>query len=356
MAIAHPLITRLEEVGTSEEGRTIRAIVISNNPADIEEEPRIRLTGAIHGSEIISAEILIKYIDYLTDNYDTDSDIKALVDSRYIVIIPVLNPDGFVAGTRYNANRVDLNRNFSYAWSDSSSSYGGSAFSESESSAMRDYSEANVFHTSVTYHSGAVIVNRPFDYASENAGGDIPDENDLVVDFAKAYSTSDLSGDGYVFKDNPDMLSSALVDEGTINGGDWYVVTGSLQDWSYKETGCLDFTVEVAKSNPDTEAGINEVFLYNRDSMTAYIEKSGYGIHGRVTDSVSGEGIADVEISVDGGDIFTTTDLEGYYHRIILPGDYDISYDKSGYSPQTISVTFLGGSDGIVQNVDLTSP
>jgi predicted deacylase len=31
-------------------------------------------------------------------------------------IIPELNPDGVAAGTRQNADRVDLNRNFAWHW------------------------------------------------------------------------------------------------------------------------------------------------------------------------------------------------------------------------------------------------
>ncbi|HPX92539.1 MAG TPA: M14 family zinc carboxypeptidase, partial [Spirochaetota bacterium] len=114
VALKYPNITSLDTVGYSTDGRAIHAIVISDKdfPASTmaDPEPRVRLVGGIHGNEKVTTEVLIRMIEYLVYNYKIDAAIKELIDNRYIVIIPVLNPDGLVAGTRYNSRGVDLNR------------------------------------------------------------------------------------------------------------------------------------------------------------------------------------------------------------------------------------------------------
>jgi len=265
----YPDITSIETVGYSESGCMIKALVISDNPAVLEGEPAVRLTGGIHGNEKMGIELLIRYIEYLTLNYNKDTAVTDIVNSRYICIIPVLNPDGLAANTRYNSRGVDLNRNFDDAdnhWTSGSRS-GSSAFSESESKALRDFSVTKDFDISITYHTGAVLVNLPFDFAEEIV--QVPVQYSLIKSYAKTYTKAGT------FLSNPDLYISPYMDEGTINGGNWYVAAGTLQDWSYTQTGCLDLTIEVAKTSPDTEAGVQQVFMYNRDSITAYINRAG---------------------------------------------------------------------------------
>ncbi len=346
----YPSIVSVKTLGYSVSGRAIRCIIISDNPDSFENEPCVRLTGGIHGNEPVGVELVLRYAQYLTENYAADSTVKGLVDSRYIVIVPVLNPDGYVSGTRYNANYVDLNRNFDSDYYVPGGIYGSAAFSEPESRAIRDMISDRVIHSSITFHSGEVIVNLPFDYGRGSMGV-LPGENDFVKYMGKAYSMAGTSP--YIFKENPDLYDSAYVEDGVINGGDWYVITGSLQDWSYLEYGCLDITVEVALSDPEDEAGLAEVFSYNRDGITAYIEHSGYGVYGRVTDS-GGNPVSGVEVYVSGGDLITKTDLQGYYFKILDGGDYTLNFVKTGYTSvsETVTVT-TGGS--IERNVTMNS-
>jgi len=337
----HSKITYMEPVGVTVEGRTIWGLIISDRPLESETEPRIRLTGSIHGDENITTEILIHLIDYITNNYDNKY-IKTLVNTRQLFVIPMINPDGVANNTRYNLNNVDLNRNFSVEWTPHNL-HGGYPFSEPESKALRDYSLFTIFHLSLTFHSGAVIVNMPFDYASMKNDNIIPLEYFLVKHLAKIYTTTGS------FLESEGLLVSENIDMGTINGGDWYIINGSLQDWSYKDTGCIDLTVEITKRNPLTIKGIKKIFRNNIKSILAYIDSAGMGVYGKITDENNNPVFA--SISIEEGDIITHSDDYGCYHRILLPGQYTLLYMAEGFKDYAAIVFINEESSRIEKNV-----
>lgn len=63
--------------------------------------------GGVHGDELPTIYVLLKFADYLKSNPDFFKD-------KCIIIAPLINPDGFLARTpnRVNAGGIDLNRNF----------------------------------------------------------------------------------------------------------------------------------------------------------------------------------------------------------------------------------------------------
>src|SRR5256886_8420652 len=50
--------------------------------------------GDIHAREIATPEVVMRVIDYLLNNYDTDADVRWLVDYHDIWLMPEVNPDG----------------------------------------------------------------------------------------------------------------------------------------------------------------------------------------------------------------------------------------------------------------------
>lgn len=63
--------------------------------------------GGFHGDEVRGIELVHRFAEYLHREQPS-------LTAR-VIIIPLLNPDGLLAGTRVNANKVDINRNFQTA-------------------------------------------------------------------------------------------------------------------------------------------------------------------------------------------------------------------------------------------------
>ncbi len=85
----------------------------------------ILFLGAIHGNEPASAVLAEQLRLYLCDN-------RSVLKGRTVVLLPVANPDGLAAGTRFNTNGVDLNRNFLAANRQNTARFGLAELSEPE--------------------------------------------------------------------------------------------------------------------------------------------------------------------------------------------------------------------------------
>ena len=193
MRILFPnLITEKSQIGSSLEGRPIYAYKISDNPDVSESEKQVLFTSVHHSQEPCGLQQLIFYMYYLLENYDTDPEIKYLIDNLEIYFVPVVNPDGYVynqttnptGGGTWRKNRrpngifngVDLNRNYGYAFAYNeigSSSIGihpwyrgTAAFSEPESAAMKSFIEANNFLLDLNWHSYGNYLIYPWNYES----------------------------------------------------------------------------------------------------------------------------------------------------------------------------------------------
>jgi protein MpaA len=91
-------------IGHTVLGRPIEAIHFTP-PSYARPRPPALLFGAIHGDEAVTQLMLERLAEELIER----------PPGRDTWIIPCLNVDGVLAGTRNNANDVDLNRNFAAA-------------------------------------------------------------------------------------------------------------------------------------------------------------------------------------------------------------------------------------------------
>jgi predicted deacylase len=112
-------------IGSTVQGRPIRVRSFGHGPR------RVLFIGGIHGDEAEGA--------YSTTQLPEAFAAAGLADVATLTILEDANPDGRAAGTRTNANGVDINRNFPAKNFDTTNPlYGSSPLSQPESRAVYD--------------------------------------------------------------------------------------------------------------------------------------------------------------------------------------------------------------------------
>ncbi|MEN8209935.1 MAG: M14 family zinc carboxypeptidase, partial [Candidatus Fermentibacteria bacterium] len=285
---AHPDICRKVTIGSSIMGREIEAVVVSDNPFVEEIEPELRIHGGIHGDEPASCTTTLHFLQVLTDNCATSPMCEYLVNNAETWVIPVLNPDGYYYVQRTNANGVDLNRNFSYKGPGGGG--GAYAFSEPETSALRDLTMQNwpevenfinPFTAGLSMHGGWTFISSPWNY----------DATAVLQD------TLLMLEQGYQYADSDGILAYFGVDfDVFVPGGIVFEANGDVNDWSYGECGTVDYTLEVHEDFfvSDWPGVANAHYM----AIVEFFTGCTYGIWGTVTD-LSGNPIdANLEIGL----------------------------------------------------------
>lgn len=314
MQSSHPTKARYFTWGSSVNGRTLHGVVISDHVGTEEREPEVRLSSAIHGDEVVGMVMLLNFAHYLLQNYGEPGmeAVTNLVDDYEIHIIPLYNPDGYAANQRRNANYIDLNRNFPEP-------AGTDPIQELENINFMSHAESNHFVISQNGHGGALVVNYPWDYTYTLA----PDDA-AIVQMALEYSTYNLP------------MYNGSFPQGITNGAAWYVITGSLQDWSYDQTGCIDVTVEISNVKWPEASTLVGFWDDNRESLMHFVKSARYGLNGVVTDADTGLPL-DATVSVSGIASEVQTDPTcGDYYKLLDTGTYDIMFEAAGYVTQTL--------------------
>jgi len=208
-------------IGKSVGGRDITAYQFGTG------DKEILLVGGIHGGYSWNTSLLAyQLMDYLKANPTViPANIK-------VTVIPALNPDGLskvvdatgpfkssdvstspaarTAG-RFNADNVDLNRNFdcgwkaNAVWQNTTVSGGTAVFSEPESAAIRDYAQAHQLTALVAWYSSGGGV-----YSSSCSASILPETQTITDIYAKA--------SGYAAYKNFES----------------YAVSGDMTDWFAK--------------------------------------------------------------------------------------------------------------------------
>ena len=329
-------ISKLISIGQSFQGREMWAMCITDNPDLEEAEPEIKYVSNMHGDELITQEMMLIFIEYLLENYDTDNRVKQLIDNTEIWIMPNMNFDGSQSLQRRNANNVDLNRNFP----DRNPAIYPDTL-QVETINMINWSQEHNFVLSANFHSGYLVVNYPWDYNQDGSYdyAATPDD-ETFIRLALAYA-----------KENSDIYNSAYFTNGITNGAKWYQITNGMMDWNYHFLSCMDLTIELSEEKMPGSDSLMYYWDLNRESMLTLLEQVNSGVYGIVSDSLTDEPIsAAIKVSEIGKSINTDADL-GDYYRLLEPGTYQFLFEADGYYPELINDVIV--DSGIATRLDV---
>lgn len=235
------------------EGREVYWVRISDNPTMDEgsSEPEVFYNSLTHAREPGGMMQMIFYMWYLLENYDSDPEIKYLVDNIEMYFVPCVNPDGYIynettnpnGGGLWRKNRrnngdgtfgVDLNRNFGYAWAydnsgsspntDSDTYRGPSAFSEPETQLVKMFTENHDFKIALNYHTFTNLLLRPWGHLLE-----LPED----IDIFDAFGELMVEENGYTYG-GADVIG--------------YFVNGDTDSYMYGDEDIIAMTPEVGNS------------------------------------------------------------------------------------------------------------
>ncbi len=273
------------------DGRPVRAIEIAGNvKAKNDGRPTFALLGVHHAREWPSGELAMEFAIDLVRGYGRSERITNLLDRARVVVVPVVNVDGFdlsrtdgalvdlrevdgggtatILGTPGNAYKrkncrvvdgqdtpdgscraaaaspggfgvgVDLNRNYGGFWGGPGASEtfadptyrGPEAFSEPEILNVRDLVSSRQVTTLISNHTYSNLVLRPNGVHPETIGHDGLPVGDAPDEAAlKRLGARMTAQNGYR----------------NIHGWELYDTTGTTEDWSYNATGGFGYTFEI---------------------------------------------------------------------------------------------------------------
>jgi hypothetical protein len=347
--LLYPEICHLDTIGTSVNGKLVLALKISGNRGNDESKPKVFYSSTIHGDETGGFVLMLRLADFLVKNYTNDDRVKNLINNLEIWINPVANPDGtYTTGntisspSRFNANGVDLNRNFPDPMDTG-------IVQEKETLDMMKFMRKHRFVISANFHAGAEVVNYPWDRWLNKLHAD----NDWFYGISRAYADTVhvYSGPGYM-----DDL-----DNGVTQGSAWYIIYGGRQDFVTQELHGREVTIELDNQHITSVSQLSVLWDNNWRSLLGYLENALYGIHGVVLNSLSSAPVP-AEVFIEGHDkdssqVYSDT-LTGTFVRLLSPGSWNLKFTANGYHDAISNVVVYSGqkTDIIVNMVPETTP
>lgn len=325
----YPGLCSLDTIGISVNGKLVLALKISGNEAINKEKTEVFYTSTMHGDETGGFVLMLRLADYLLKNYNLDTRVKNIVDNLSIWINPLANPDGTyksgnsisLLSTRYNANGVDLNRNFP----DPLDPY---IVPQKETLDMIKFMRKHKFILSANFHAGAEVVNYPWDRWLSKIHADDSWFNSISRSYADTVHV--YSGPAYMNDQS----------NGVTRGAVWYQIEGGRQDFVTYELQGREVTIELDGQFITPAAQLSLLWQNNYRSLLGYLENALYGIHGVVINTNTSAPV-NAKIFIAGHDkdssqVYSDT-ISGSFVRLLFPGLWSLTFSAVGYYSQTLS-------------------
>ncbi|QLL32751.1 hypothetical protein HG536_0D02730 [Torulaspora globosa] len=215
-----PHLVKVEWVGETFEGRSLKALHIStNNPETNPEKKTIVMTGGIHAREWISISSVCWTVYQLLTKYGMSKKETRFLDHLDFLIIPVFNPDGYAYTWEHDRlwrkNRqetfvpscpgIDIDHSFDYQWTANnefpcSEEYSGEEpFEAIEASSWADYLNTTKGEYKVygflDFHSYSQEILYPYAYSCDALPRDL--ENLLELSYGLSKAIRNRSGKYY---------------------------------------------------------------------------------------------------------------------------------------------------------------
>jgi hypothetical protein len=91
----HPDLARCRVIGQSVQGRDLLALYVGSGEGPAGSRPAVLVEAGSHAREAISVQVALFFAWWLLSEYGSDPLATHLVKTRDIIIVPLLNPDGY---------------------------------------------------------------------------------------------------------------------------------------------------------------------------------------------------------------------------------------------------------------------
>ena len=239
LALTYKNVATLETYGVSKQGRNLYSLKLSTGG---DNKPKLMVTAATHGDELITTEVLFALTNELLAGYETNARLSKILYSRDIYIIPVVSPDSFEKRERYVQGK-DPNR--AYPWPEKIENPTVDVIQ-----AMMNFANKMKFTGSLDLHAYGRMVMYPWGYTR------------------KAPNARDEAG----FKD----IVQAMARDNQYKAGQIsttiYVAAGSSADYFYWKTGTKAIAAELGREKVPSYTKIPAIVNESREMVWSFLE------------------------------------------------------------------------------------
>lgn len=239
MEIAHhyPSMARFQSLGKSLQGRQLGMLVLSKSTDP--NAPVIYFNGAHHGNEKITTEVVMALAEFLLRN-NNKVRVDHILRSYRIALQPVVNPDGFVANSRFNAQGIDVNRDYNTPGKTD-------RFKTPESRAVRDFLKKEKVVAAAALHSGQEAIFWPW--------CDSPKASENDAQFRKLARA----------------VAGKMETKRSIQSYFDYKTDGEFIDFAYANSGTYALTFEIAKQKNPGQTLIPSLLQRSVDGLAYFL-------------------------------------------------------------------------------------